>query len=813
MQIISKHFFGLLVFMMLLEATSAVHAQTQTDASLRQPVWITIPAGSLADAITELSIQTQVQILVTSHLVKDKKTPSLSGQYSAEAALEKLVEGTGLIVRRSGARALTLVVAQEPMTQWTGPIGLEEVIVQGYVTERTLTGSKMDMPIRELPQSISVVTANQIDVQAAQSLDQALAFTAGVAPVTGGATKTTDEVFSLRGFDDRSSSTIYIDGSKSSRNIFSGTTEPYSLERVEVLKGPASALYGRAAPGGIINLVTKKPTTVPIREIQLQTGTNSRTQLAGDFAGALDSGGIWSYRLTGLYRQADTDIDAIQDDREFFAAAIRWRPGENTSLLMRAEYKKDDTVFNYGLPFEGTVKDNPNGDLDPGLFIGEPDFDRWETTNTALSYQFEHVFNETFTVRQNFHQFVAEVDYAYIFFDIFVPGVGVLTWTDASLSTKHRGYVQRTDDDEGYSLDTHLQINLGTDAIANTLLIGVDTIDGEFDRDQSRGLVGSNPLDDSNTLNLYNPVYQPTITVPALRFRTLEGNGIEQTGIYLQNHLKINGNWAISAGIRRDEVSLDSDYTEPDTPYSESFTEDSDATTFNAGIVYLADNGLSPYVSYSESFQPNVGLDSSGNLLDPAEGSQIEVGIKYRPQGAKMQMSMAVFDIENKNIAVNSFAGYEVNAQIDVGSKGFEFETHAHVTDNLNLIAAYTYIDAKVTRSTLSDEGFIRFQKGNRTAGQPEHAASIWLDYTLPLLPELTVGGGVRYVGETVDFTNEVEVPSYTVADLVAQYSAEQWTFALNVKNLADKTYISACTYACWYGDGRSALLTATYSW
>jgi len=672
---------------------------------------------------------------------------------------------------------------------------LTTVVVKSYITERTLTGSKIALPIREIPQTISVVTKDQIEIQAAQSLDQVLGYSAGISAATGGATKTTDEVFSLRGFDDRSNSTIYVDGNKRTRNIYSGTTEPYALESVEVLKGPASSLYGRAAPGGIINLVMKKPTKEPLREIQLQKSTHDRAQFAADFGDALDAEGTWSYRLTGLYREADTAVDYIPDDRKFISPSLRFQPSADTSLTLRADYQQDNTMFNYGLPFEGTAAPNPNGKIRPQRFIGEPDLDKWSSRNRSIGYQFEHRFNETLTIRQNFLRFWSDTDYNF---------TGFGEWTDSQKNNIDRVFVMRTDEDSGFSFDTSLQFDFTTGVAKHALLVGVDHVEGRFTRSQNRAAL--------NSLNLFEPIYNQ-LPVLSPSPSSVEGNDINQTGLYLQDHIKIGKYVVLSGGVRHDKVTLSTDYSEPG--YSEAFNEDSKATTYNVGLVILTDVGLSPYASYSQAFQPNAGLNDNGKQFDPAKGDQIEAGIKYRPERSPIEINAAIFKIKQNDIIVNSSVGYGGGNQIDIESKGAELELHAKLTHAINVIAAYTYVNAKVTKSDIADaqDIFARYEKGNATAAQPKNSTSLWIDYQLPMFPALTLAAGARYIGDTTDFTSQYKVSAYTLFNAAARYDIDYWRFALNVNNLEDKEYVSACTYACYYGDGRSVVGTATYQW
>src|SRR5690554_3327412 len=279
--------------------------------------------------------------------------------------------------------------------------------VSGYVAMQSITATKADIPLIETPQSVSIVTADQIAIQNAESLHQAFKYTPGVVPM--GSDSTTSDGMIIRGFNVTGSAPMYLNGTKLSRNTFSGVSEPYAMERIEIFKGPASVLYGNAAPGGIVNMVTKQPQTETLRELKVQAGSFDRKQLAGDFAGALTEDGNLSYRLTGLIRRSDTMVDDISDDREFAAGSIRWQPNEATSLTLLANYQHNDTVYNYGLPAEGTVLDNINGDIDRDRFGGEPGFDKFATRNRTLGYLFSHHFNAQLTFRQNMLYFDADV--------------------------------------------------------------------------------------------------------------------------------------------------------------------------------------------------------------------------------------------------------------------------------------------------------------------------------------------------------------------------------------------------------------------
>lgn len=761
-----------------------------------------IPSASLGDSLTAFARQAGLTLSVSPDLIKNKSASPLEGSFTIQEALDQLLNKTGLSYLLSG-NVVTITTQKAEQA----PAVLDTIVVENYLSTYATTASKTNLPIREIPQAISVVKEEQIGIQGAQSLDQAFGYTAGVISQTGGARKTTDEYFSIRGIDDYSNSTIYVNGSKFPRNGFSGTTEVYGLERIEILKGPASSLYGRAAPGGIINVITKKPSEEAEREIKITVGNNDRKELAADVGGAIDNSGQWLFRIVGLTRNSETDVDFIDDDRNFLAPSITWQPNEKTSFTLRYENQENKTAFSAGLPTAGTVTNHPSGRIPANRFVGEPGYDDWVSQHQALSYQLEHVFNESVTLRQNYLMYETDVDYR------FLEQAGFVSATSDSVT---RVASDRVDADEGFSIDTSLVLDHVFGHAKSQTLIGIDFTDNQFERDQrvsGDGDFFSTPPT-AIEFDLFNPSYVGLnlVPFPFASSDSFQVNKLEQKGIYLQNHLKIGDNWSVSAGVRHDDVTVKSRFTaRNETPVTTSnASQDTSATTFNTGVVYLADNGLSPYASYSESFQPNNGLNASGNPYEASTGDQFEIGLKYRPEGSDFQASVAVFDIVQEDVVVASTLGLQGGNQISIESQGVELETQMNLNNNLNVIAAYAYVDAEISETTST---FTRFQKGNKTAGQPENTVSLWMDYRLHSLPDLTIGGGVRYYDETTNFNNDVSVPSYTIADLGAQYYLDDWKLNVTVRNLTDKEYISGCTYACWYGDGRSVFASLAYNW
>ncbi|WP_133490697.1 TonB-dependent siderophore receptor [Alcanivorax sp. 24] len=750
-----------------------------------------IAAGKLSDVLAQFAAQAQVPLSFDPRVLFGIRSDGLQGSYTAREGFQALLSGSGYALQPEGEGSYSLRrLPSDPVT--LSPIrvdagaGEESAYgpVAGYAARRSITATKMDIPLIETPQSVSVVTADQIEIQDAESLHQALLYTPGVVPM--GSDNLISDGLIIRGFNVTGSEPMYLNGSKLPRNTFSGVSEPYAMERIEVLKGPASVLYGNAAPGGIVNMVSKLPRTKTSRELKVQGGRFDRKQLAGDFTGALTEDGRLSYRVTGLLRRGDTMTDHIPDDRDFGQLSLRWQPTDDTSLTLLANSQRNDTVYLYGLPLEGTVQHNVNGDIDRDRFIGEPGFDKFETKNKSLGYLFSHRFNDTFTFRQNALYFDAETDWNYL----------IMGSLDASQRMLSRTSAARNDRNRTFTLDNQLQAKWSWGAVEHTSLLGLDYEQSQFKRTQYRGTV--------EALDIFDPVYGSPVQLNGspVSDTTEDSN---QLGIYAQEHIKIDGRWVVMLGGRYDQV----DGKGKDHLAGVSATTyDDHAFTGRAGVLYLFDNGFAPYLSYSESFEPISGQSAGGQAFEPTEGEQTEIGLRYQPQGGFTSITASAYKLTQENVVTSDLAnpGFSVQ-EGEVESTGFELEARANLSSGLNLIASYAYIDNEVTKSNSGT-------KGNRTNGVPRNMASLWADYAFDgLLYGLGVGAGVRHIGETRNIANTVAVPSYTVVDTSLRYRlSPQWLVTLNIDNLFDEKY-ATCSYACFYGVKRSATVTVKYQW
>ncbi len=781
-----------------LAATAAAPlAQAQASAEARRAY--SIAAGPLGQALNAYASAAGVELTMNDGLLQGKRSDGLAGSYTVGEGFAALLRGHGLQARREASGSYTLqpapassdattlaavTVTARPETA-TGPL-------HGYAARVSATGTKTDTPIIETPQSITVVGAEEIEMLKSQSLQDALGYVAGVSRAEG-LDRTSDSLF-LRGFRSNQGN-YYRDGTLYTVNIYNGRQELYGLERVEFLKGAASVLYGAAPPGGVINTVSKRPTVEPLHELNIEAGNFRRKQISGDFGGALDDEGKWSYRLTALKRDSDTFIDYVPDDRTYVAPALKWQPTDATSLTLLAEYQEDRTVYVYGLPAQGTVLPNVNGRIPRNRYTGEPGFDKFVMKRYSIGYLFEHAFTDQLKLRNSLRYFHADSTY-------FSTDIWQLQADQRR--TADRGAMPRWDRSFAAVTDTSLQYDFSTGPVRHTLLAGLDY---SVPRHETERYVRAN-----HNIDLYDPVYGMPLG-PAEPFPGSSSKGdMKRLGVYLQDQVKIADKWVVLLGGRHDWVTVNERNFFTGEKIADN--EKSQAFTGRAGVVYLADNGLAPFLSYSESFEPTNGQDRQGNRFKPTTGQQYEAGLRYQPAGSDTMLSAAVYQLTRKNVTVAD--PFDTNYEIQAGqarTRGLELEARTRIGRHANLIAAYAYTDAR----TLKASPLQPDEVGKRLNSVPFNQFSVWGDYGFGAfgLPGLRIGAGVRYVGSTRGMAHgtAVEVPSFTLLDAMVSYTTGPWRFALNGTNLADKTYIGSCTYGCFYGEPRRLIGTATYRW
>lgn len=661
--------------------------------------------------------------------------------------------------------------------------------------KRSATATKTDTPIEKTPQSVSVVTRQEMEMRQPTTVKEALSYTPSVFSTRG--SSTTYDVVTIRGFT--TSTTVntnqYLDGMKLQGNNYSEVSmDPYFLERVEVMRGPTSVLYGNSNPGGIVSMVSKRPTTEPLKEVQFKMGTDNLWQTGFDFSDAIDDAGVWSYRLTGLGRSQDAQQQMAKSTRYAVAPSFSWRPDDKTDFTFLSNFQNDPDAGYYGwLPREGTVV--PYYDANGKAHKLPTDFNEGESDNKIsrrqkmVGYSFSHQFDDTFTVRQNLRYADVHTLYRSVYGNGYVaPGY------------MNRAYVRSDEHLNTFTVDTQLQSDFATGAVSHTLLTGVDYSRMRNDVDADYGT--ADPISMSNP-QYGNPNIQVTFPYAVL-------NRMEQTGLYAQDQMEWD-KWVMTLGGRYDYAT-----TSTLTRATNSLAENHDQQfSWRGGINYLFDNGISPYFSYSESFEPVSGSNSRGQPFDPSRGKQYEAGVKYVPKDMPVVVTAAVYQLtKDKNLTADP-ANQAFSIQTgEIRSRGLELEAKAAVNANINVTAAYSYTDAEYTHDTVFN--------GKRPAEVPRNMASLWADYTFheTALSGLTIGAGARYIGSTVSYykndtstgkkNDAFSVAGYALMDATVKYDLARFglpgsSVGVNVNNLFDREYVSSCysEYACYWGAGR----------
>ncbi len=689
--------------------------------------------------------------------------------------------------------------------------------VDGYIATESATATKTGTPLIETPQSVNVVTADQMEAQGVKTVSQALRYTPGVIAEYRPTTRY-DSMF-IRGFGGGGNNANYVsfwDGLRIPKGISYAipTVDPYFLERVEVIKGPSSVLFGQVSPGGFVNLVSKKPHDLSFGEVETVVGTNNHFQTNFDFGGAVNEQGTVSYRLTGLYRQSESHIDFAESERVALAPEFTFRNAD-TTLTVQAyyQYEPDGGYYN-GLPALGTLIPYPAGKIRRSFNPGEPTFDAFEREQFSAAYFLEHRIDDTFTLRQNLR---------YTHLDSLFQSASPMTYAPPGSSIISRRATRSDESFDAITVDNQAEAKFATGGVRHTVLAGLDY----YYRDATRMLANAIAIP-GNPIDFNNPVYGQAIPniIPNM---AATDQTVNQTGLYLQDQMRFN-NFVFVLGGRYDwsdvqTVDARNDVTVKDQAFS-----------WRTALLYEFDVGLSPYASYSTSFEPTTSLGLGNTPLEPVEGEQYEVGLKYQPRGTNSLFTLSWFDITQTNVLVNLAPPNQAFfSQIgEVSSKGIEAEAKVELMPNFNVIAAYTYTDTKITKD--SNAALI----GNTPAAVPEHMASIWADYrfTSGAFAGLGIGAGVRYIGETyANNLNEfvsggisvipAKVDSFTLADASLRYDLSYlnvpelrgWEVAVNATNLFDKDYVAGClgTMAantqCWYGDSRTVLGSLKYKW
>ncbi|TIX86930.1 TonB-dependent siderophore receptor [Rhizobium sp. P44RR-XXIV] len=757
-----------------------------------------IPPLPLSQALVQFSKVTGIQLFFSADVARGISSRGASGSLTRTEALDKILAGSGLTYHFTNATTVTIsnpAAAAAGAAAANGATTLAPIVVQaakqnGFVSTDGNVASKSGIPLLETPQSVQVVTKAQLEVQKPQTVRQAIAYSAGV--TTPDSPDNRLDNFLVRGFQIDQ----YYNGLKLQQGTWAvPKVDPFFLDSIEVLQGPASVLYGQGSPGGLLNMVGKKPTDEPLHEIQFQTGSHNRAQAAFDFSGPVNDDGTLLYRLTGLGRTTGTQVENQREERVEIAPSVTIKPDEDTKLTILGDYLNDPRGgFWSRLPATGTILPTSRGTYFPtDLFTGDKDFDRMRRQQQSIGYEFEHRFNDIWTIRQNVRFQHMSVDYAEL-------QASALAADGHTLS---RSAYTAQEQLNTLAIDNQAEADFDTGPAAHKAILGLDY---QYKNWNNLTHYGAGP-----SLDLDNPDYTQAVKLPAIFQNASQRQ--QQFGLYAQDQLKLD-NWALLLSARHDWASTDSDN------YLKNVTTDQNdhAFTWRAGLTYLFDNGFAPYASYATSFNPTIGVSASGDPFKPTTGDQYEVGIKYQPTGYDSFITASLYDLTQQNYLTNTLTTPVVQTQVgEVRSRGGQISGVASINDELNLTASYAYLSNEILKAS---DG----TAGNRIANLPANTASLWADYKFQdgTADGLGLGFGVRYIGSRyATNANTVKMPDHVVFDAAVNYDLGKLsnemrgaTFALNVSNLFDKHFISDCTAAgCVYGMRRTVFATLGYKW
>jgi len=640
---------------------------------------------------------------------------------------------------------------------------------EGYVVDNATTATRTDTPIRDVPQSIQVVPQQVLEDQRPNSLSDALRNVSGIS--SGNSSLQFFDSPIIRGFD--AANSTFINGTRNNIGGFAQALETANVERIEVLKGPASVLYGRSEPGGIINLVTELPLAEPYYAIEGTIGNFDFYSPSIDISGPLNQDRTIRYRLNALYQNSGTFIDFVDIERFFVAPVLSFQLGENTNLIVEGSYQRRSQPSIPGLPAVGTVLPNPLGEVDRSRFLGDPDFADIDNELTFIGYRLEHEFSDSWSIRNAFR---AE------FQNIIANDTIFQTGLEADNRTVTRAASFTTGNRQNYSLQTDVIGNVQTGSIGHELLFGVELrrFNNTFEQ-----FFGPAP-----SIDLFDPEYGlPPLDIPPSFGQDSEDNFV---GVYAQDLITIADNLKVLIGGRFDWVEL---RFEDRFFGAEPIVQGDTAFSPRAGIVYQPIEPVSLYASFSRSFNPQGDFgftNTDGTPFEPTIGEQFEVGVKTDFLDGRFSATLAAYQITRQNDVVDD--PDRPGFFIQVGerrSRGIEFDVLGEILPGWNLIASYAYTDAEITEDT---SGF----EGNRPNNVPEHSGSLWTTYEIQSgdFQGLGFGAGIFVVGDRPgDLANTFELPSYVRTDAAIFYRRDNWQAQLNLQNLFNVDYFENARY------------------
>jgi iron complex outermembrane receptor protein len=759
-----------------------------TDHNNQLQQW-NIPGGPLAPALDRFARQAGISLSYDAQSIGNRTTHGVQGTLETSAALSSLLQGTELQPEQQGPNAYLII----PQTKPAGPLELgatedyrlAPVIINAkvkasadddadsVVAKELWVGGKVATSILNTPASVSVVTRKEMEQRSVSTTEEALLYTPGVISDFYGSDDRND-YFQIRGFQ----ATTYRDGLtlSSMRGV---REDPYAYERIEILRGANSTLFGPADPGGSVNFVTKQPRFEQFGQGYVTYGSYDHAETGIDVGDALNDEKTVAGRFTAKMQNSDREYDHSQDDNRFVMGGLTWAPTDYTSATVILDYLKTDSSPNSG----GYPLDK---EYDRSDFYGEPSYNFHNVERTSLSGNITHDFDNGFVLRSNLRYSELSDDFGYAY----------LSDSPTRVGTTIPRYVFGTDSDaDQLNGNLMLQYDAQFEHIDSSTLVGVEYLDSTTKQSSVYGLAPS--------IDIANPIFTG---VPGdISPYTRKKNDATTKAVFLQQNLSFYDRVIATAGVRNDSMDLSSkEYIGGATSENDSFSE----TSYRGALTYIVNDEVSTYVSMVESVSPpQVGVT-------PQTGRQYEVGVKYSPMGMDALFSAAIYDLTQENVTIAVVLPSGIIEQQTVGEsrvRGLDLEAKAQVTQDISVIGAYSYMESEVLRGSLYDGSSL---KGKEFTTAPKHSASLWSYYSIPDT-DVSVGLGARYVGAYyMDAANTKKTDGTTLFDAALNYKIAKGTdLALNVSNLFDEQHVVGSGTANYYNPGREVTAKLSYSW
>ncbi|MEO1903214.1 MAG: TonB-dependent receptor [Alcanivorax sp.] len=763
----------------------AARAQTGAEAA-GQTHSFDIPAQPLDAALIQFGQQAGLEVTASSALVAGKQARAVQGRLSVGQALERMLAGTGLDYQlRQG-----MITLNKPQSTRLAPVTVKDgwetatSAVQGYTARRSATGTRTDTPLIETPASVQVVPRDVIEEQQAVSLKDVYENVSGVQQAGNTLNAQSEVLPMIRGFE---SPVLLRNGLRATS---AGAVDLVNVERVEVLKGPASILYGALEPGGVISYVTKRPQAESRHVISQQLGSDAFRRTTLDSTGTLNPDYSWLYRLNLAHTDSDSFRDDVRLKRTAIAPSFLWFPSDNTEVLFDFAYTREEQPYDSGVPLSANGKP-----LVPDrTFFGDDHLAGRDHRDYYASYQLTHRFSPTWTLRNQLQLHRADNR------NESLRNLRVLN-NDSDLALRYQNE-ERREDEVQFVLDGIARFRTGD--VGHELLIGTEIthLDTDWERFRLNALVVPISADPSVR---YTP--------PGNQNPSDEPSNTRWWALYLQDQLSLleDGRLKVLLGVRFDDVLTTGSVDGVDSP-----DVDDRAVTARGGLLYRLTDQHSVYASASQSFQPQraFAVDRRGTPLDPETGEQLEVGLKSG-FGERLSSTLSLYRLEKDDVAVLDQDYFDNTGEsayfpgVSQRAQGVELDITGRLTERLKVLANYSYTDTEVLDNKGDPD-----QKGERLGGVSLHLARLWLAYDFGgPLDGLGLGGGARYVSEsTAQFDTELPLDGYTVADAGLWYRWNNLRASLKVNNLFDERYIARASTAAIAHPGAPRSVLAGFS-